>query len=100
MSKFKPGESGNKKGRPQGAKNRTSEQLREALKSFIDLNFDNIQNTYEGLEPKEKLKFFNDVLKFVLSPPVNPERLTDEQLRQIIEYLKNNQQDEKNQKDN
>jgi hypothetical protein len=91
MTKFKRGQSGNPAGKKPGTKNRTSEQLRKALREFVDQNFEDLQDSYNSLEPKERLRFFNDVLKFVLSPPVNPERLSESQLIQIIEYLKNNQ---------
>ena len=91
---FKKGESGNPAGRPKGAKTRSSEELREVLKSFIDSNFENLQTAYDSLEPKEKLKFFNDVLRFVLSPAIQPERLSEAQLEQIIIYFRNKQENE------
>jgi len=88
MAKFEPGQSGNPSGRPLGAKNRSSEQLRDALRTFIDNNIEGLQAAYDSLKPAEKLRFINDVLKHVISPPVNPEKLTEEQLNQIIEQLR------------
>jgi hypothetical protein len=91
MARFKTGESGNPSGRPKGAKNRTTEQLRDLLREFINDNIEGLQTAYDSLKPNEKLRFINDILKHVISPPVNPERLTEAQLLQIIEYLKNEQ---------
>ncbi len=91
MARFKPGESGNPGGRPKGAKNRTSEQLRDQLREFINDNIEGLQSAYDGLKPAEKLRFLNDILKHVISPPLNPERLSEAQLSQILEYLQNGQ---------
>lgn len=91
MARFKPGASGNPSGRPRGAKNRTSEQLRDLLREFINENIGGLQEAYNSLKSAEKLRFINDILKHVISPPVNPEKLTEAQLLQIIEYLKNEQ---------
>jgi hypothetical protein len=88
---FKKGKSGNPEGRPPGAKNRNSEQLRDLLREFINENIEGLQKAYNSLKPIEKLRFINDILKHVISPPVNPEKLTEIQLMQIIEYLKNEQ---------
>jgi len=88
MAKFQQGQSGNPEGRPKGAKNRTSEQLRDALLAFISQNIEDLQTAYDSLKPTEKLRFFNDVLKHVISPPIIPEKLSESQLEQLHEYLK------------
>jgi len=87
MARFKKGESGNPTGRPSGAKNRTSEELRDALREFLNANYEGLQEAYGKLKPMEKLRIYNDFIKQVVSPPVSLERLTEDQLKQLHEYL-------------
>jgi hypothetical protein len=91
MAKFKPGESGNKGGRPKGAKGKAPEQIRAALLKFIDDNLQSVTADFKNLEPKDRLKFFNDILRHVIPPPFNPSQLTEDQMKQVIEYLQNEQ---------
>jgi len=50
-SKWKPGQSGNPKGKPKGAKNRTTEQMREFLKNLANENFERIQEDLDSMSP-------------------------------------------------
>ncbi len=90
MSKFEKGQSGNPKGKPKGAKNKTSEQVRAMIQAFIEKNFDRLQDDFDSLEtPKERLYFLEKMLSHTLPKPLNElEKLTDSQLDQIIEKLK------------
>jgi len=93
MSKFKPGTSGNPKGRRRGTPNKSTEELRELLKNFFELNFETLQSDFDQLEPKDRLNFLLNLLKHVLPAPVHElERLTDSQLDEIISRLKQQQQ--------
>ncbi len=81
----------NIKGRPKGAKNRTTEQLRQLLLDFVNDNIEDLQASFDKLDHKDKLIFLERILKYVLPSPINElEKLTDEQLDEIIRKLKSN----------
>lgn len=90
---FKPGTSGNAKGRPQGAKGKTSTELRERIKIFLDGSFDDMQEDFKKLDPVQKLAFYERLLKFAIpvmstqDMQINFEDLTEAQLDSIITRL-------------
>jgi len=93
MAKFKPGTSGNEKGRPKGATNKTTQHLRENISNFLEDNFEDVQTTFDQAGNREKLNFYKDLLAFAL-PKLQSiesvgqfETLTDEQLQIIIDEL-------------
>ena len=94
---FKPGISGNAKGRPQGAKGKASTELRERIKTFLDGSFDDMQEDFKKLDPVQKLNFYERLLKFavpVMSSQdlkMNFEDLSESQLDEIINRLINKQ---------
>lgn len=63
---FKKGESGNISGRPLGSKNLVTEEIRKKVLSFLDENFELIELDIRKLEPKERVKFYIDLLQFSL----------------------------------
>lgn len=91
---FKKGNSGNPAGKPKGAKNKVTLQLRELITQFLEERFETIVSDFKKLEPKERVKFYCDLLQFGLpklqstSTEIEFEKLTDEQLDEIIERLK------------
>lgn len=87
MARFKPGQSGNPSGRKKGAKNKTTEQLRAAVQTLIESNWDTIQEDYDNLKPPERLNFLVSLLKFVLPPPITIEALSEDQLKQLYQYI-------------
>jgi hypothetical protein len=95
MTQFKKG-SEKKGGRKAGIKNRTTEQFRELIKNFVENNWDRLQKDFEQVKPNERLQFINSMLRHFLPDPVNPERLTELQLIQVLEYLKNKENESKN----
>lgn len=81
-------------GRKRGTPNRTTAELKEALKAFVDRNIDQLQDDFDTLDAEKRLAFFEKIVRMVLPPPVNPDNLTVEQLEQLVEYLNNKKRDE------
>lgn len=94
---FKKGASGNPDGRPKGSINKVTQQLRETITDFLETNFDNVIQDFEGLTPKERCKFYCDLLQYGLpklqtvqldETEIPYERFTDEQVDLIIQELR------------
>ncbi len=80
-------------GRKQGTINKSTDQLRNLLNVFIDTNMKTLQADYDKLEPKDRLNFINSLLRHVLPAPITEiERLTDQQLDELINRLKKQNQ--------
>jgi hypothetical protein len=87
---FKKGISGNPEGRKKGVANKSTEEIRSMLQLFIESNIETLQSCFDSLEPNQKLTFFNALLKHILPAPLHElEKLTDDQLDQLITKLKN-----------
>ncbi|MCB9074515.1 MAG: hypothetical protein H6552_03125 [Chitinophagales bacterium] len=83
---FKKNVSGNPKGKPKGAVNKTTRELREIINEFLSSNLDKIQDDYNQLEPKEKLLFIDKMLKHVLPTKVEEvDTMPDEVVITIID---------------
>ena len=87
---FEPGKT-KTGGRQKGTKNRGSAEIRKALFDLLSNNLDRLQTAIEGMEDKEAAKLLVSLAKHLTYPEMSPERLSEEQLKQIIEYLKNEQ---------
>lgn len=89
------GKTNNPKGRPKGAKDKVSRELREWVKAFLERKTYDLERSWSKLDPKQKFALFEKLLGFVLPRPqsidlnVDFERLSEEQLDQIIEKLLN-----------
>lgn len=92
---FKKGESGNTNGRPKGSKNKVNEELRESIGEFLNVEFDKLKRDFRKISPAARMKFFTDLLPYAIprlqntSVELDFERLTDEQLDEMMERLKN-----------
>lgn len=88
--KFQLGNSG----KPIGAKNKIGLQLRETIADFLSENFSKIVEDFHSLKPRDRVKLYCDLLQFGLpklqsvSLGFDFEKLSDEQLDEIIERLK------------
>ena len=81
-------------GRQAGTLNRTSEMVRRSLLKLLSDNLEQLQADIKALKPKERATILISLAKHVTAPAINPERLTEEQLIQIIQYIKENEQSE------
>jgi hypothetical protein len=86
--KFQKGHSGNPEGRKAGTPNRAPEEIRKFVQLFIERNLPRIQKDFDLMKPVEKLTFLNALLKHVLPAPVTFDGLNDDQLDQLILFLK------------
>ena len=88
---FKKGQGGRKQGSP----NKITISLREWVNSFIDDNREQIKADWKALEPKDRIVMFEKLLKYSLptlqatSLTTDFEKMTDEQLDEIIKRLTN-----------
>jgi hypothetical protein len=53
-------------GRQKGTVNRTTAEMREAIKNIIDKKLDDIITDLDFLEPQQRIKYFIDLLPYVL----------------------------------
>jgi hypothetical protein len=89
---FSKGQSGNKNGKPKGTKNKTGVKLREAISNFLSDNFPKVVDDFHSLTPKDRVKLYTDLLQFGLpklqAVSLDFDKMTDEQLNELIEQLK------------
>lgn len=88
---FEKGISGNPQGRPVGTKNKNSVQIKSMIDQFIIENFHVIIDDFRKLPEKERYKVLCSLLQYAIPKPqaeIGFERLTDDQLNEIIEKLK------------
>ena len=75
--------------------------LRETITAFLENNFKKIEKDFEGLKPRERVKFYCDLLQYgvpklqATSLDIDFETLTDGQLDYIIEGLKQSSNEQK-----
>lgn len=78
-------------GRQAGTPNRSTEEVRKTLLKLLDDNLNTLQKDFDSLEAKDRATLIISLAKHCTPPAMSPERLTEEMLKQIVEYLKNEQ---------
>ena len=92
MTQYRKGQSGNPAGKPRGAKNRTTEQVRKLLQSFIEGKLPELETIWKGLDPKDKILFIDRLLKHTLPPPLHSiEQFSEDDLDLLIDKLRQKQ---------
>lgn len=87
------GTTNNPRGRPRGKKNKSTNQIKDLVQGFISDNLNDLQRQYSQLEPKDKLIFFERILKYVLpqqrdvQQTINIKELTDKEMDMLINKL-------------
>lgn len=81
---FKKGQSGNPKGRPRGAKNKATNELREWVERFINDNLDTIANDIKELDPNDRVKFFLALLNYTLPKQQSVKAEINDEREQIV----------------
>jgi len=99
MSKFEKGDERiHRTGRPPGAKNKNPLGVQKALLKLLEDNLDSLTEDLKKLPPDKRVDALLKLARHVTPAALNPERLTVEQLRQLLDYLKFNNKDENNEK--
>lgn len=90
---FKKGKSGNPNGRPRGAKNKCTLSLRASIIHFLEKNFNLVQEDFDTLPAKYRVKLYCDLLQYGL-PKLQSvetvfgfENMTEDQLDIVINEL-------------
>jgi hypothetical protein len=87
---FKPGQSGNIKGRPPKAINKVARPLKMRISEFLDQRFNELPGIWSKLPPKEKARLFVDLLPFIMPKMTNVDldmnfsQLSEQDLDMII----------------
>lgn len=81
---FKKGQSGNPNGRPRGAKNKATNELREWVERLINDNLDTITNDIKELDPNERVKFFLALLNYTLPKQQSVKAEINDEREQIV----------------
>jgi len=91
---FVKGQSGNKAGKPKGAINKTTADLRQWINEFIGENLEQLKKDWQKLPATQRVIMFEKLLKYSLptlqatSEEIKFENLSEEQLDEIIKRLK------------
>lgn len=91
---FKRGQSGNPEGKPPGTKNKINQEIRQRIANFLDENFDKVKEDLEELEPKDRVRFYIELLQFGLPKlkaielTSDPNSISDEDLNLILKMLR------------
>jgi hypothetical protein len=98
---FKKGHSGNPSGKPKGAINKTTKEIRETITLIVSNNIDTIQNDLDELSPRDRVKVLVDLIQYItpklkavgyqeiIEYPEGPDlsKFTTDELREYLDKL-------------
>ena len=93
------GQTGNPSGRPLGSPNKITADLRLKINAIVDKQIDSIEQDLQSLEPMQRLQIVEKLLSYCVpklqaqSFDIDLNTLSDEQLDQVINHLKINDND-------
>ena len=77
---FQKGKSGNPSGKPKGAINKTTKEIREAITYIVSTNLEGFQSDLDSLSPKDRIKVLIDLIQYITP------KLKGVGYREVIEY--------------
>jgi hypothetical protein len=78
-------------GRSKGTPNRSTEEIRQSLLKLLDDNLINLQNDIDGMTGKDRATILINLARHCTPPAVVPDKLTESQILEIIEYIKDHE---------
>ena len=95
--KFEKGKSGNPKGRPKGAKNKTTDEVRALVKDIVLDNWPRLQTAIKKMSDEKLVMVLERLLKHVLPAPVDEiERLSNDDVKRVATEIMNRTKNETN----
>lgn len=75
-------------GRKPGSRNKTSSEIRLALLEILGSNLERLKTIIEGMPDPEAAKTLLQLARHLTFPEVSPEKLSEDQLKQLYEFIK------------
>lgn len=86
---FRKGESGNPEGRPKGAKNRATHELRQWIGDFLTEKFPELKQGFEQLEPYQQWSIVEKLLQYSVPKmqSVSVEAMVEAETRALADLM-------------
>ena len=79
---LKKGMTNNPNGRPKGAINKSTVELRQRITDFLNENWETVQKDWKSLDTKDRLRFYEKMLQYKL-PLLQRTELTSTEMPKI-----------------
>ena len=77
------------RGRPKGSRNKSTDELRNALTVFLTANLKTLQSDFDKLMAKDRLAFIERVARLVMPAPIHElDAMSDEQFEEFVKHAK------------